>query len=777
MRNASVFMILIAILGFSLTGAFAGPALADGTETLASPDIVIESGTGVVAAGVGLVVQPGTINITVPSGATVKQVLLYWEGQMKTDLVGDNTITVNGNEVTGALIGGQTFFFVGGYSSAFRADITSLNLIGPGANALTLSGLQYTNRNNGAGVMVIYDDGSRTADIQVRDGLDLAFYNFPEPRKNTIPQTFTFEPADFERVATLALFFSSISNDAQFRPNSLEVTVGTEKLIFSNELSSAEGDEWDTVIKAITVPAGVTSLTIQAFSRDDTGAPIVPPGPASLAWIGATLAITPPPPPVAALGDRVWNDLNGNGIQEEGEPGVSGVTVKLLAPGDDSLCNTGDETELDSTTTNDAGIYGFADLEPGDYCVAFVAPDGFSFTLANEGSDDAADSDADALTGQTTTITLEAGETDLTWDAGLVAQQAGGEGCTPGYWKQKKHFNTWTEYKPYDSYKRVFGVHASFYTTLLGALEMGGGGERALARQAVAALLNASNPEVNYRYSASEVIAMVQEAYKNKNFEEVKNLFAAENEMGCSLLPPPAALGDRVWNDLNGNGIQDAGEPGVPGVTVKLLALGADGVCKKDHETKLATTTTDADGYYRFNDLPPGEYYVVFVAPTGFTFTTADEGSDDAADSDADRLSGQTTMITLEAGETDLTWDAGLVAQQAGGEGCTPGYWKQKKHYKNWVGYRPSDSYKLVFGVHAAFYKSLLDMMEQGGGGERALARQAVAALLNASNPEVNYRYTTEEVIAMVQEAYATRNFDEVKDLFEEQNQMSCPLN
>ena len=54
---------------------------ADGTETLGPPSIAIAEGSGVIVAGVGLeAVQTGTINLDVPAGSTVKQVLLYWEG-------------------------------------------------------------------------------------------------------------------------------------------------------------------------------------------------------------------------------------------------------------------------------------------------------------------------------------------------------------------------------------------------------------------------------------------------------------------------------------------------------------------------------------------------------------------------------------------------------------------------------------------------------------------------------------------------------------------------
>jgi LPXTG-site transpeptidase (sortase) family protein len=114
------------------------------------------------------------------------------------------------------------------------------------------------------------------------------------------------------------------------------------------------------------------------------------------------------------------------------------------------------------------------------------------------------------------------------------------------------------------------------------------------------------------------------------------------------------SLGDFVWNDLNGDGLQTSGEPGVPGVTVQLLA--------SDATTVLATTTTDTTGHYIFNNLIPGTYYVHFAAPTGATFTTkysTATGYTTANDSNPNPGTGTTDAINLTA--TDLTIDAGLI--------------------------------------------------------------------------------------------------------------------
>ncbi|NEQ39976.1 MAG: hypothetical protein F6K40_28535, partial [Okeania sp. SIO3I5] len=101
-----------------------------------------------------------------------------------------------------------------------------------------------------------------------------------------------------------------------------------------------------------------------------------------------------------------------------------------------------------------------------------------------------------------------------------------------------------------------------------------------------------------------------------------------------------ASLGDKVFFDDDGDGIQDAGEDGVDGVTVTLTGGGADGDIDTVGDNTTETTITDENGMYSFTNLNPGEeYQVTFeesTLPSGFEFTDADQGGDDATDSDAD---------------------------------------------------------------------------------------------------------------------------------------------
>ncbi|WP_322511357.1 SdrD B-like domain-containing protein, partial [Chloroflexus sp.] len=116
----------------------------------------------------------------------------------------------------------------------------------------------------------------------------------------------------------------------------------------------------------------------------------------------------------------------------------------------------------------------------------------------------------------------------------------------------------------------------------------------------------------------------------------------------------PASVGDRIWLDTNGNGVQDAGEPGIAGVTVRLTGTTGTG------QTVDLSVITDASGNYLFANLQPGTYTITVTPPAGYAITAANRGSDDSADSDVNPSSGSTTTFTLTSGQTDLTWDAGL---------------------------------------------------------------------------------------------------------------------
>lgn len=96
------------------------------------------------------------------------------------------------------------------------------------------------------------------------------------------------------------------------------------------------------------------------------------------------------------------------------------------------------------------------------------------------------------------------------------------------------------------------------------------------------------------------------------------------------------------------------------GVTVQLFS--AEG-------NLLGVVTTDANGGYLFTDLPPGNYYLVFVLPEGYLFSPSNVELSDGNDSDADPSTGQTEIILLAPGVTDVSWYAGIYRSPTSIEG------------------------------------------------------------------------------------------------------------
>ncbi|MEM6794595.1 MAG: SdrD B-like domain-containing protein [Acidobacteriota bacterium] len=104
-----------------------------------------------------------------------------------------------------------------------------------------------------------------------------------------------------------------------------------------------------------------------------------------------------------------------------------------------------------------------------------------------------------------------------------------------------------------------------------------------------------------------------------------------------------AGIYGRVWRDVNGDGTQDADEPGWANVAVAIAS------------PITLQTSTDGNGNFRFADLPAGTYSVSLVLPDGFEASPRDQG-DDAIDSDFDQFS---IDVPVSNDSTDI--DSGLV--------------------------------------------------------------------------------------------------------------------
>jgi hypothetical protein len=142
-------------------------------------------------------------------------------------------------------------------------------------------------------------------------------------------------------------------------------------------------------------------------------------------------------------------------------------------------------------------------------------------------------------------------------------------------------------------------------------------------------------------------------------------------------------LGDFVWHDMNKDGIQTPGEPGINGVPVSLYA---DGVLFRTTTTGFGALegATKKDGFYQFYGLEPGVNYVVcFGTPSGFTRTVQFAGSDTAKDSNMDIVTGCAPAVTFPPeGGSDQTIDAGFYKCPGNtvdrADTATIGFWQNK---------------------------------------------------------------------------------------------------
>ena len=342
--------------------------------------------------------------------------------------------------------------------------------------------------------------------------------------------------------------------------------------------------------------------------------------------------------PTYSLGDKVWEDTNKNGIQDENEKGIKGVKVTLKD-------STGEE--LDTTVTNDKGEYEFKDLPNGEYQVDFETPEGYEPTLKDV-QDDKLDSD-----GPTNAKGIIKDGDNLTVDQGF-------------YKKEEPPVQKPATYKVGDKVWNDTNKDG-----IQNLNEPGISGVTVTLKQPDGTLITTkTDKDGNYIFKdlpngKYEISFETPEGYEattanvgddaldsdgTKVEVEVNNADDLTIDSGFykPVVEPPKTdatykVGDKVWNDTNKDGIQNANEPGIEGVKVTLTK--ADGT--------TVETRTDKDGNYIFTDLPNGKYEISFETPEGYEATTANVG-DDALDSDG-------TKVEVEVNNADdLTIDSGF---------------------------------------------------------------------------------------------------------------------
>ncbi len=373
--------------------------------------------------------------------------------------------------------------------------------------------------------------------------------------------------------------------------------------------------------------------------------------------------------PTASIGNFVWNDTNGNGVQDAGEPGISGVTVVLTAPGGATT----------TTTTDTNGAYNFPNLAPTGagqtYSVAFTTPAGYTSATSNAaGSTEA--NDSDPIAGVVSGITLTPGLTNNDVDAGFY--QVVNLGNIVFYDQNNNGSNDATDPKISgatvnlyrDSNNDGIADGAAVATTTTNATGLYNFTGLKPDTYIVAVVtpagyavqtINGGDPDNNTDNDNNGVVVAGTEIRSNPVTltAGAEPAAAVDGDAANGNLTVDfgfkgnGVIGNFVFNDLNGNGIQDAGEAGIPNATVTLTYTNGATV----------TTTTDANGSYSFANLAPtgaGQTYsVAFTSPSGFTPATSNAaGSTEANDSDP--IAGIVSGITLTPGQVNNDIDAGF---------------------------------------------------------------------------------------------------------------------
>lgn len=117
------------------------------------------------------------------------------------------------------------------------------------------------------------------------------------------------------------------------------------------------------------------------------------------------------------------------------------------------------------------------------------------------------------------------------------------------------------------------------------------------------------------------------------------------------LIPPadpivPVYVGNYIWNDLDEDGVQDAGENGLSNVQVSLLQIDGSPAIDLNGQS-VSVQTTGVDGRYQFNQLPEGTYSIRFVPPTGFVPTLGGADADiNTSDADSNCHTEGTDIVT-----------------------------------------------------------------------------------------------------------------------------------
>lgn len=363
----------------------------------------------------------------------------------------------------------------------------------------------------------------------------------------------------------------------------------------------------------------------------------------------------------AKLSGVVWTDSSGDGVRDADEQGRGGVRVELLRVG-----KHGRLTIVRGIKTKSSGAWSATIGSPGGYRARVLLPGGFAgFSPRNRGAE-RRDSDvvvSGPRVGMTPQVRVKRRGASRRFDAGLLV--ATGPGSDPPgplitigdfIWRDKDADGI---QDPVED--GLAGVTVELWdpakTTLLATTTTNAAGYWALPGHAGSGYrVRVPTPDLisplgagSDRGSDSDLNPSGPDAGFSNVFTPGANV--ADLDAGLFM-----AVGDFLWDDLDSDGVQDPGEPGIAGAMVQLW---------NSAKTNLvASASSDSAGRYRLLVPAAGDYRVRVLIPTGFTaFSPKDVGSDDGFDSDFNPSGpdfGFTDPFSLPAG-FNLSLDAGFL--------------------------------------------------------------------------------------------------------------------
>jgi fimbrial isopeptide formation D2 family protein/uncharacterized repeat protein (TIGR01451 family) len=347
-----------------------------------------------------------------------------------------------------------------------------------------------------------------------------------------------------------------------------------------------------------------------------------------------------------SIGDTVYLDRNGDGTQGATDPGVPGQLVQLRWGGADGVLGTADD-ELWTTTTDADGHYLFDHLPDGPYRVTIV--DGIAANATNTG-------DPDGGTASQADLTLTGGASNLTQDFGYQGLNSVGDTV---WWDQ-------------DGNGAKNGSEPGFADVTVQVVWFGPDGLLGTADDL--ALTTTTDADGTYGLAG-----LPDGDYQVKVLSGIPAGFVATVDGGDSTpdgvsrttlgsanradldqdfgYQGSGSLGHTVWLDADGDGVIDAGEPGIPGATVTVVWAGLDGDINTTADNVTYTATTDANGQWTIDKLPAGEYTVTVSGVPGGLTNTGDPDGD----------GNSTTTLTLPAGGNE-TADFGYQGDASVGD-------------------------------------------------------------------------------------------------------------